>query len=131
MRNGSGAGETARRLAAAAALLLSVAAAQVLSVGAAKACDESRYPDLKGQWDRVGAPRWADAATAPFTPEYRVIFEENLKDQAAGGQGTDPTFTCLAPGMPRVMNMYAPFEIVVTPKSTYMLLDHIHDSRRI
>ena len=33
--------------------------------------------------------------------------------------------------MPRVMNMYAPFEIIVTPRTTHMLMDHIHDSRRI
>src|SRR5262249_51497006 len=60
-----------------------------------------------------------------------AIFEANLKDQAAGGQGTDPTFTCLAPGMPRVMNVYEPMEIVVTPYTTYLLMQHIHDSRRI
>ena len=70
-------------------------------------------------------------STAPLTAEYRKIYEDNLKDQAAGGQGTDPTFTCLAPGMPRVMNAYAPFEIVVTPRTTHMLMDHIHNSRRI
>jgi len=27
--------------------------------------------------------------------------------------------------------MYAPFEIIVTPRTTHMLMDHIHDSRRI
>jgi len=106
-------------------------AALLLTVAGARAFDEEKYPDLKGQWERTAAPRWLDAKTAPFTPEYRAIFEENLKDQAAGGQGTDPTFTCLAPGMPRVMNMYAPFEIIVTPRTTHMLMDHIHDSRRI
>jgi hypothetical protein len=114
---------TARMIAPAAALLMSMAAAW--------AFDESKYPDLKGQWDRGGPARWADPATAPLTPEYRAIFEENLKDQAAGGQGTDPTHICLAPGMPRVMNAYAPFEIIVTPNATHMLMDHIHDSRRI
>jgi hypothetical protein len=108
-----------------------VLAALLLAVASAHAFDEAKYPDLKGQWDRVGQPRWPDAKSAPLTPEYRAIFEANLKDQAAGGQGTDPTFTCLAPGMPRVMNMYAPFEIVVTPRTTHMLMDHIHDSRRI
>jgi hypothetical protein len=107
------------------------AAALLMTVAFARAFDEARYPDLKGQWDRTTAPRWADAKTAPLTPEYRAIFEENLKDQAAGGQGTDPTFTCIAPGMPRVMNAYEPFEIVVTPRTTHILMDHIHDSRRI
>jgi hypothetical protein len=86
---------------------------------------------LKGQWQRTTAPRWAKASEAPLTPEYRAIFEANLKDQAAGGQGTDPTFTCLAPGMPRVMNVYEPMEVVVTPGTTHLLMQHIHDSRRI
>jgi hypothetical protein len=33
--------------------------------------------------------------------------------------------------MPRVMNAYEPFEVVVTPRETHFLMDHIHDSRRI
>jgi len=108
-----------------------IAAAMLMAVAGARAFDESKYPDLKGQWDRTAQPRWADAKSAPLTPEYRAIFEENLKDQAAGGQGTDPTFTCVAPGMPRVMNMYAPFEIIVTPRTAHRLMDHIDGSRRI
>jgi hypothetical protein len=100
-------------------------------LGAAQAFDESKYPDLKGQWHRTTAPRWELAKTAPLTPEYRAIYEANVKDQEEGGQGETPTFTCLSPGMPRVMNAYEPFEIVVTPQSTHFLMDHIHDSRRI
>jgi hypothetical protein len=99
--------------------------------GSAQAFDETKYPDLKGQWHRTGAPRWADPSKAPLTAEYRAIFEANLRDQATGGQGTDPTFTCLPPGMPRVMNVYEPMEIVVTPHTTHLLMQHIHDSRRI
>jgi hypothetical protein len=33
--------------------------------------------------------------------------------------------------MPRVMNVYEPMEIVVTPQTTYLLIEHVHDSRRI
>ena len=110
---------------------VALAAALCMTIGGARAFDESKYPDLKGQWQRTGAPRWASAREAPLTEEYRAIFEANLKDQAAGGQGSDPTFTCLAPGMPRVMNVYEPMEIVVTPYTTYLLMQHIHDSRRI
>ena len=101
------------------------------TLGTAQAFDESKYPDLKGQWNRTTAPRWEDASKAPLTPEYRAIFEANVKDQAEGGQGETPTYTCVSPGMPRVMNAYEPFEIVVTPQSTHFLMDHIHDSRRI
>lgn len=110
---------------------IALAAALCMIIGGARAFDESKYPDLKGQWQRTSAPRWASAREAPLTEEYRAIFEANLKDQAAGGQGTDPTFTCLPPGMPRVMNVYEPMEIVVTPYTTYLLMQHIHDSRRI
>ena len=108
-----------------------LATAILMTICAAHAFDESKYPDLKGQWDRApGTGQW-DGKTAPLTSEYRAIFEANLKDQQEGGQGNDPTWICRAPGMPRVMNAYGPFEIVVTPKTTHILMDHIHDSRRI
>src|SRR5262249_52391616 len=110
---------------------VALAAALCMTIGSAQAFDESEYPDLKGQWQRIGAPRWARAREAPLTEEHRAIFEADVKDHAAGGQGTDPTFTCLAAGMPRVMNVYEPMEIVVTPHTTQLLMQHIHDSRRI
>jgi hypothetical protein len=109
----------------------------------ALAFDETKYPDWKGAWRRVAFPgitgqpsydptkRNGSEQQAPLTPEYQAIFLANLKDQAAGGQGTDPTYTCLSPGMPRVMTTFTPFEILVTPQMTNFLIQHIHDSRRI
>jgi hypothetical protein len=120
-----------------------LAAALGLIIGDAVAFDESKYPDWKGAWRRVAVPGIAGQASydptkrggrgqeAPLTPEYQAIFEANLREQAAGGQGTDPTYTCLSPGMPRVMTTFAPFEIVVAPQMTNFLIQHIHDSRRI
>ena len=96
----------------------------------ARAFDQSRYPDLKGQWLRVGSPRWDDDH-APLTAQYQAIYQANLKDMAAGGQGIDPTYTCISPGMPRIMNVYDPMEVVVTPATTHILIQHIHDVRRI
>src|SRR6266568_3604789 len=104
-----------------------------------RAWDDSKYPDLKGQWVRApgGGARydWSKPAgrgqEAPLTPEYHAIYEATLADQAAGGQGIDPTYRCLSPGMPRIMHVYAPMEIVVTPDTTHILIEHIHDSRRI
>jgi hypothetical protein len=114
-----------------------IALATMLAMASTQVCafDETKYPDLKGVWDRIGAPRWDQQdrtyQNAPLTPEYRAIYEANVKDQQAGGQGTDPTYTCLSPGMPRIMNVYEPMEIVVTPQTTHILIEHIHDSRRI
>jgi hypothetical protein len=116
------------------------------TVGGAWAFDETKYPDLKGQWRRTERGDLAGGAGglrydpskpptlgqgAPLTPEYQAIYEANLADQAEGGQGIESTFTCLPPGMPRVMIAYAPMEIVVTPDTTYILMEHIHDNRRI
>ena len=110
-------------------------AAFLIGAAGAQAFDDAQYPNLKGQWNRTGSPRWdpqdRDGERAPLTPEYRAIHAANLADQRAGGQGTDPTYLCLAPGMPRAMVAYEAMEIVVTPQTTYVLIDHIHDSRRI
>lgn len=118
---------------------ISLAAALSLSSTAARAFDESKYPDWKGQWVRTetGTPRYdptkppGKGQQAPLKPEYQAILEASLKDQAEGGQGNDPTYTCLAPGMPRVMNNYEGIEFVITPNTTHMLMEHIHDSRRV
>jgi hypothetical protein len=121
-----------RRLIGAIALLaaLPLAALVLLPDAPALAFDQSKYPDLKGQWLRVGSPRWDDDH-APLTSEYKAIYQANLKDMKEGGQGIDPTYTCISPGMPRIMNVYDPMEVVVTPNTTHILIQHIHDGRRI
>jgi hypothetical protein len=115
--------------AALAALLASATGAQAL---------DDKYPDLQGQWYAIGGsvkyvadkPR-ALGQEAPLTPEYRALFEAELKDIAEGGQGTDPTTWCLSPGMPRVTNGYGEIEFVVTPETMHVLVFHVLDSRRI
>jgi hypothetical protein len=52
----------------------------------AAALEDAKFPDLGGQWDRVGIPRWVQAGQkAPLTPEYQKVFETNVADMAAGG----------------------------------------------
>ncbi len=120
--------------------LITLALALGMTMGGALAFDETKYPDLKGQWRRVepGDPTRFDPSKpaglgqqAPLTPEYQALFEAGVADLAAGGPGLDPSYTCIPPGMPRAMNVYSPMEIVVTPETTYILIDHIHDNRRI
>jgi hypothetical protein len=99
---------------------------------------QTTYPDLRGQWTAIGGsvkfvpdkPR-ARGQEAPLTPEYQAIFEDNLRDVAEGGQGTDPTTWCLSPGMPRVTNGYGEIEFVITPETFHVLVFHVLDSRRI
>ncbi len=93
--------------------------------------EEAKYPDLRGQWIRVGVPRWEiNGQKAPLTPEYRKVFEANLADMAEGGQGNVPSWYCTPQGMPMMMNAYDPVEFVVTPDITYVLISHVNDSYR-
>jgi hypothetical protein len=121
---------------AALAALLCAAASGV------RAFDDAKYPNLRGQWIGVrgtaggGQPsfdpikRWGTTQDAPLTAEYKAMFEANLVDQRGGGQGTNATSTCLAPGMPMVMNAHSPMEIIVLPETTYFRVDHIRDTHR-
>jgi hypothetical protein len=111
-------------------------------VAVAHAFDDAKYPDLHGQWTRAPVPgaagqptydpgkSWGRGQQAPLTAEYQAIFEANLADQAAGGQGIVPWGSCLANGMPAIMTVFQPMEIVVTPDVTYIMIDQIHDSHR-
>ena len=67
---------------------------------------------------------------APLTPEYQAVFEANLAKGKAGIQ-FDIKGTCGPVGMPRVMMMYEPMEIVIKPKVTYMLIESMSPIRRI
>jgi len=120
-----------------------LAAALMMSIGAAAAFDDSKYPDLKGQWRRFGAvpntfrfglafdPRKPfRAEEPPLTPEYQAIYQANLADMENGGQGIDPTYRCLSPGMPRVMIPYSGMEFVVTPSATLILFERDWDFNR-
>jgi hypothetical protein len=119
-----------------------LAATLLATLAGAQAFDDAKYPDLHGQWTRapvpgaVGQPTydpgkpWGRGQQAPLTAEYQAVFEANLEDQAAGGQGIVPWGSCLANGMPAIMTVFQPMEIVVTPDITYIMIDQIHDSHR-
>jgi len=128
-----------------------LAAALLMTIVGAAAADDAKYPDLKGQWRRAtnagllaggaGGLRWDDSKPPnpnslslgqepPLTPEYQVIYQANLADMAKGGQGIDPTYSCVSPGMPRVMIAYSPLEFVVTPETTYIMFERDHDHYR-
>jgi hypothetical protein len=111
---------------------LAVAAALAWPAAGAWAFDESKYPDFSGQWRRppgVGI-QWDQTKPlgrgqqAPLTPEYQKVFEWSLADQAAGGQGNDPPSRCMPFGLPRIMSVIFPMEILITPKTTHILFDY-------
>jgi hypothetical protein len=111
----------------------SIVAASVLCLAAsarAETPDLSKYPDWSGQWKRTSGIQWdpskplGPAQKPPLTPEYQARYEANLRDQAEGGQGDDRTGQCIPHGMPRVMTVVYPMEIIIMPKTTYILTDY-------
>ena len=100
---------------------------------AAQVIDSGKYPNFKGQWVRgPGNPNnWRQlAGPAPLTPEYQKIFEEIQADLKAGGAGNWPSTFCIPAGMPAMMSLYDPMEMIVTPETTYILISHNDDSYR-
>jgi hypothetical protein len=123
-----------------------LAIALSMPISGAGAFDDSKYPDWKGQWmggwtkrppGVTGQPSYDPSKSdgrgqqAPLTPEYQIIFEASLADQAKGGAGNDPQSGCLPSGMPRMMIGYYPMEIIITPDTVHLLMEHIHNFRRI
>jgi hypothetical protein len=121
-----------------------VASALMMTVGGAQSAEDSKYPDLRGGWQRFvvrglgGQPSfdqtkpWGFGQQAPLTPEYRKVLEDSLADQAKGGQGNFIGHAqCLPAGMPFMIVATRPIDIVVTPYSTYMLVGGNDHYRRI
>jgi len=114
----------------------------LMSIGAVHAFDDTKYPDWKGRWDLmrvpgVGAPlnpgfdatkSWGVGQQAPLTPEYQKVLETSMADQAKGGLGNYPPAQCLPSGMPRMMTFGA-HEYVITPETTYIVLEWDRDRR--
>jgi hypothetical protein len=104
----------------------------------AEAWDESKYPDLRGQWARTGRGGTFDPTKPggpgqqpPLTPEYQAVWEANLAEAKAGGQAYNPQAHCLPGGMPRMMVPYEPMEFIVTPDITYIQFSFNNEFRRI
>jgi hypothetical protein len=120
-----------------------VAACALFLATASAAVAQPKYPDFNGQWARIAVPGlpgqpsydptkgWGKFQLAPLTAEYQAILDANIKDQQAGGHGKFLGWTCLPYGMPMMMYGFLPIELVVTPKTTYVLEGFMDALRRI
>jgi hypothetical protein len=119
-----------------------LAAALLMTLGGARAAEDPKYPNLKGQWIAIvtagleGRQFKFDptksrglAQQAPLTPEYQKVLADSMAEQAKGGLGNYPTARCLPGGMPRMAATGAQ-EYIVTPETTYVLLGGSEDPLR-
>jgi hypothetical protein len=111
---------------------IALGTALCMTMPGAQAFDESKYPDFAGQWRKPNGVtvQWDQtkplglAQKAPLKPEFQAALEASLHDQTLGGQGDDARYSCLPNGMPRIMTVVWPMEIVITPKITYILFEN-------
>jgi hypothetical protein len=110
---------------------LALAAVLMLTRGDAQAQDK-KYPNWKGEWNTV-IPRmpgqqlrfdptkpYGQGQQAPLTEEYKKIYQDNLAEQAEGGQGLFLEHaSCYPAGMPTMMSA-GTHEYIVTPETTYI-----------
>jgi hypothetical protein len=80
------------------------------------------HPNLQGIWGPAFVQSLGE--DAPMLPE-------NRKRYKALEGADDPIDSCKPPGVPRVMNLAFPFEILQTPKVVYILLEYDQHTRRI
>jgi hypothetical protein len=109
----------------------------MMAGGGAYAQDESKYPDWSGSWSRMqngsfdGSSQSGPTEKPPLTPEYKARWDASLEAQLRGDLSGNPVERCLPPGMPRTMVVIDPMEIVITAKTTYIMVSYMAELRRI
>ncbi len=117
--------------------LVACAAALAMTASGVRAHDESKYPDMRAQWTRIGSPQWdpdkpaGRGQQAPLTPEYQAILEGIYAARATGSLEGNNTVTCIPYGMPRAMIVYETMDVIITPETTYIRVSSISELRRI
>jgi len=88
-------------------------------------------PAEQSRWDGVWAVTEyaeeiipADGRPVPLTPEAQAIYDEHRAAWRAGETAFDRTsVTCVTPGLPRLMMMPYPFEIMFRPRMMVMMYE--------
>lgn len=93
--------------------------------------------DFTGLWENRGGIGWQQGIppgrgqNPPLTPAYQAIFERHLANAAAGHPTGDPTAGCLPQGMPRIMTMTYPMEIMMNEVQVNIFAEWNGQTRRI
>ena len=102
----------------------SIATWLMVAVLAAPALTRATEPDLTGVWLIVKPPttlKTVEGARPPLNPSGTALYEQRLAAAAHGDRTFDGTGKCLPPGLPRLMLVNEPFEIMQRDKVVYFL----------
>jgi hypothetical protein len=110
-------------------VFLSTAALGAMSLNVSAAA-----PDLSGVWfisSHVGALKTVDGQAPPLTPAAQAVYTAHKAAIAKGDYSFDGATHCLPPGLPRLMVMHEPFEILQRPKALYFVYQINRLPRRV
>jgi hypothetical protein len=82
------------------------------------------HPDFTGMWQTAtysASLRPADGKPVPFKPEAKAEYMKHLALAAKGDKSWDETSICLPQGMPRLMLVNKPFQIMQRQKAVFFL----------
>jgi hypothetical protein len=102
----------------------------LLALAATGALASATPPDLTGVWSVVSpvdSLETVDGKLPPLLPAAKVTYEAHLAAAARGDRSFDGTTRCLPPGLPRLMLVHRPFEILQRPNTIYF----IHELNRL
>ena len=113
-------------------LVLTLGAVALLSAPVLVAQTPAR-PDFSGIWTRTGSQANLPFVkeNPPLQPWAKAVYDENREGTEEGHDEMDPTTYCIPLGMPRILSLANPFEIVQTPSDVYMLFESDHMQLRI
>lgn len=125
--------------AAVAGMAADVASAAPAAPYVAKPYKPKSRRDFTGLWQNTGGITWVPRVQGqttrpeppPLTPEYQKIFDQRVKDAAEGKPTGDPTSGCLPQGMPRIMTMTYPMEIMQNEIQLNIFAEWMEQTRRI
>jgi hypothetical protein len=91
-------------------------------------------PNISGSWVAMSSNRTImpmDGSPTPFLPWAAAFFEQRKAAEASGMPLFDPNASCLPSGVPRVIPVPYPLDIVQTPERTMIAIEVMHNYRVI
>jgi len=91
-------------------------------------------PNISGTWLSQSSNRSIlpmDGSPTPFLPWARAFFDNRTAAEARGEPLFDPNANCLPSGVPRVVAVPYPLDIVQTPELTVIAIEVMHNYRII
>jgi hypothetical protein len=91
-------------------------------------------PNISGTWLSQSSNRSImplDGSPTPFLPWARAFFDNRTAAEARGEPLFDPNANCLPSGVPRVLAVPYPLDIVQTPELTVIAIEVMHNYRII